>query len=97
MGNKQVVKAIDLLGLERIRLIGNDGSCTEMQMTEFATYVSARYSGVFAGLPAASTANKLFLSFITDAPASPTPYGVASGGGTLTIPVYSDGVTWRNG
>lgn len=97
MTNKLVVKSTDVVGVERIRLIGNDGGATEMQLSEFATWVSARYAGPLAGLPVASAANKLLITFITDSAASPVAYAPAAGGGSLTVPVYSDGTTWRNG
>ncbi len=47
-----------------------------------------------ATLPAA-TANKR--SMVTDSAAAPVFSAAVAGGGTLRVPVYADGATWRNG
>ena len=95
MTNKAVIKAVDLYGGELVRLVGNDGGTAQIPMNEFAIYVGARYAGALAGLPSAA-ANKWLSTYINDSAASPVPYAAAAGGGSLTVPVYSDGTIWRN-
>lgn len=50
-----------------------------------------------AGLPAAAAGNKGARTFITDAAATPVFGAVVTGAGALFVPVFSDGVAWRNG
>lgn len=50
-----------------------------------------------ANLPPASTFNKGVRTFITDSAASPVFGAAVTGGGSLYLPVYSDGANWRNG
>lgn len=52
---------------------------------------------IVADLPAASSFNKGNRAFVTDSAASPVLGSAATGGGSLYLPVYSDGSTWRNG
>lgn len=51
----------------------------------------------FATLPACAAALKGARQYITDGPATPTFTAAAAGGGSLFVPVYCDGTTWRNG
>jgi hypothetical protein len=49
----------------------------------------------FGALPSASPAGQQ--AYITDSAAAPVFSANAAGGGSLTIPVYSDGTNWKNG
>ncbi len=48
-----------------------------------------------AGLPAAGTRSRR--AWVSDAAASPVFGAAPTGGGTLFVPVYDDGTTWRYG
>jgi hypothetical protein len=51
----------------------------------------------FSALPAANAALKGARATISDSAASPVFSAAAAGGGSLCVPVYCDGVIWRNG
>jgi hypothetical protein len=51
----------------------------------------------FASLPTAASAGSGARRFISDSPASPVFGAAAAGGGSLVLPVYSNGTAWLNG
>jgi len=58
-------------------------------------FYSVNYSTV-ASLPAAAD-YKGARTFVTDAAAAPVFRAIATGGGTIFLPVFCDGSNWRNG
>ena len=65
--------------------------------TEWSLPIVINTYNTFATLPTCNASLKGAHQFITDGPASPTFTGAAAGGGSLFVPVYCDGTTWRNG
>jgi hypothetical protein len=68
------------------------GSTGKSRMARMGTGTAQLVSA----LPAASTAGAGARGFVTDATAS-TFYSVVSGGGSIGVPVFSDGTNWRIG
>jgi hypothetical protein len=60
-----------------------------------STVMAYIYTGTVSGLPAASTANRDMWAVVTDA-TSPTYNGTLTGGGTVRVPVYSNGTAWTS-
>lgn len=61
-----------------------------------ANYFYSLKSSTVADLPPAAD-YKGARTFITDAAAAPVFRAVVAGGGSIFLPVFSDGTNWRNG
>lgn len=86
---------------ELVRVIGLYFSQLDSFTPNQADSYTARYyyivnPGIVADLPTAADF-KGARTFVTDGAAVPIFGAVAAGGGTLFLPVFSDGVDWRNG
>lgn len=74
------------------------GNFTDMGIRAGGMSPGANIQGAvpLANMPVAALYTGL-RAYINDSAAAPVFSAVAVGGGALIIPVYSDGVTWRNG
>jgi len=73
-----------------------DSQAPNSAQTYTADYFITGSYGVLADLPPAAD-YKGARTFITDAAAAPVYRAVATGGGAIFLPVFSDGTNWRNG
>jgi hypothetical protein len=84
-----------------VRILENVFSQWDSQAAHQAESYTADYFfstgyGTVADLPPAADF-KGARTFITDAAAAPVFRAVATGGGAIFLPVFSDGTDWRNG
>lgn len=76
-------------------IVGSNGAIAASAI--IGTTIRLTTSTVVASLPAATAGNKGMKQFVTDGAAVPVFSAAPTGGGSLFLPVYSDGTTWRYG
>ena len=65
-------------------------------LDNFISLLNPSYFGTVSGLPSAASVGAGARAFVTDATASTFATTVA-GGGSINVPVYSDGTNWKVG
>ena len=93
-GSNPIHFVVNSGGTDAMTIATTGAVTTSASIIAGSTVKTATYT--VAGLPAAATAGAGARAYVTDALA-PSFSAAVTGGGTVPVPVYSDGTTWRVG